>query len=88
MVLEGRVVDYVDHRADDGRLVAGDPVEEGLQPALRALAVAVEVGQHRRLGYRRAEQARPDQALALRGAQDLHLRVVHHVVLQLALQVR
>ena len=57
VVLQGVVIDHVDHRAHHVGLVPPDPVQQRLQPALRALTVAVEVI--------RSDQMRPDKIRCL-----------------------
>ena len=52
-----------------------------------AFTVRVEVGQDLRRGKLGPSQPRPDEADPLLLADDLHLRVDLHVVLQLLLQV-
>lgn len=87
MVFQGCVVYNIDHRTNYRRRIASDPVEERLQPALRALAMAVQIREHRSLGRRCAQQARPDKALPLIRPDNPHLRIIHHVVFQLTLQM-
>ena len=46
MILEGVVIDHVDDGADHVGPVPGDAVEERLEPALGALAMGIQVGDH------------------------------------------
>lgn len=64
--LERVVVDDLDER--DGRdvLVARDRVDKRLEPALGALAMAVEEDEYFSCGYGRALKTRSDEAFALR----------------------
>ena len=47
-------------------LVPGDPVQQRLEPALRALDVGVEEGEHLRRGLGRTQQPGADQSHSLR----------------------
>lgn len=60
-------------------------VEAGL--TLGALAVRVEVRDDGRRGVFESQQTGPDEALALRQADDLHLRVLGHVGVERRLHV-
>lgn len=87
VVLEGRVVDDVYHRADDGGLVAGYAVQERLQPAVGTLAVGVEVGEDGALRVTSPQQPRPYQPFSSLGTDDLYHREPLHVFFQLTFQV-
>ena len=64
--LERVVVDDLDERDGGDVLVACDRVDERLEPALGALAVAVEEDEHFACGYGRALETRSDETFALR----------------------
>ena len=73
LVLEGLLVDDVDHGRDHSRLVLLDLVEERLEPAVGDLDVRVEEDEHVAGGDASAEETRAHQALALVVAQHSHL---------------
>lgn len=53
-----------------------------------AFAMRIEVGEHRSVRMSSAQQAGPNQTLALRSPDDFHLRIGGEVILQLFFRVR
>ena len=55
MIFQSGVVDDIDHGTHHRRWITGDPIEKGLQPALGALAMTVQIREDRGLRSCRAE---------------------------------
>ena len=87
LVGESLVVDDIDDGTDHVGLVPGDPVQQGLQPALGTLAVRVQVGEDLPLGLTGAQQAGSDETDSLRSPDQFDLGELPDVILQLGLQV-
>jgi hypothetical protein len=87
-VLEGFVVDAVDHRNRHHGAVSVDGGEKRGQPVGVDLAVGVQEDDHFPFGFFRAAGSRPDQALALGVADQPHFSVeLLDVVIQATLEV-
>ena len=79
LILESLCVEDIDDGADDVGGVAADPVQEGDQPAGRALNVGVEEGEDGPDCLAGAEDPGPDQSHPLPRPHQTHLAFTQNI---------